>query len=286
MKNKIYIFASLLLAVGMLAAPSFVGKKQNTFSEKHLILVLRNVGHQLLLQAGDSTSNVLPIKKINEQTYQIEFQRELIFVHDTLMSVVRKNLLINHLSSDYIVNVLNCNDSAVVFGFEISTKNDSLLPCSGRTQPRGCYVVQIEFLADSTTSIYPYFLLLIPLFLVGYFWKKGSSKKSEPIDIPENEAFTAIGIFKFYEQKHTLQYQDKTIELTENESKLLKILSEKPNELVEREYLLKEIWEDKGIIVVGRSLDVLVSKLRKKLADDEAIQITNIHGKGYKMVLG
>jgi hypothetical protein len=286
MKHKIYIFASLLLAVCILAASSFMGKKQDTFSEKHLILVLRNIGHQLLLQAGDSTSNVLPIKKINEQTYQIEFQRELVFVHDTLMNVISKELLINHLPSDYIVNVMNCNDNTIVFGFEISTKNDSLLPCSGRTQPRGCYVVQIEFLADSTTSVYSYFLLLIPLTLVGYFWKKGIFKKAERVNISENEAFITIGNFSFYEQKHLLQYQNKTIELTENESRLLKILNEKPNELIEREYLLKEIWEDKGIIVVGRSLDVLVSKLRKKLTDDEAVKITNIHGKGYKMVLG
>jgi DNA-binding response OmpR family regulator len=46
--------------------------------------------------------------------------------------------------------------------------------------------------------------------------------------------------------------------------------------------LQKEIWEDEGIIV-GRSLDVFISKLRKKLENDSAVKLVNIHGKGYKL---
>ena len=285
MKNKIYIFALILLAVGILSAKSFMGKKEDTFSEKHLNIVLRNIGHQLLLQAGDSTSSVLPIKKINAQTFQIEFQHELVFVHDSLMILVAKNLKINHLPSDYIVNVLNCNNKSIVFGFEMSTKNANLTPCSGRTQGVGCYIVQIEFLANPSTNIYPYLLLLIPLVFVGYFMRKRFFENKKGIQSPDNEEFTTIGNFQFYEQKHILKYHSELIELTENESKLLTIFTENQNELVDREHLLKEIWEDKGIIVVGRSLDVLVSKLRKKLANDEAVKIINIHGKGYKMMV-
>ncbi len=285
MKNKIYIFALILLAVGIISAKSFMGKREDTFSEKHLNIVLRNIGHQLLLQAGDSTSIVLPVKKINDKTFQIEFQHELIFVHDSLISLVSKNLKINHLPSDYIVNVLNCNSNAIVFGFEMSTKNDNLTPCSGRTQGIGCYVVQIEFLATSSTNTYAYLLLLIPLALVGYLFSKKIFSPKNSIPLPDNEEFTSIGNSQFYEQKHILQYDLQQNELTENESQLLKIFSENQNQLVDRERLLKEIWEDKGSIVVGRSLDVLVSKLRKKLSNDEAIRIINIHGKGYKMMV-
>jgi DNA-binding winged helix-turn-helix (wHTH) protein len=287
MKNKFYIFALILLAVGILSAKSFMGKKEDTFSEKHLNIVLRNIGHQLLLQAGDSTSSVLPIKKINDQTFQIEFQRELIFVHDTLISLVDKNLKINHLPSDYIVNVLNCGNNAIVFGFEISTRTDNLTPCSGRTQARGCYVVQIEFLPNASLSIYAYFLWLIPLAFMAYFMVKKAMFKNKEIApiIPKNEEFIAIGNFSFYQQKQLLKYHDETIELSENESKLLKIFAENQNQLLDRERLLKEIWEDKGVIVVGRSLDVLVSKLRKKLLNDPTVKIINSHGKGYKMMV-
>ena len=52
-----------------------------------------------------------------------------------------------------------------------------------------------------------------------------------------------------------------------------------------RDQLMKEVWEDEGVIV-GRSLDMFVSKLRKKLQADPRASILNVHGKGYKLVIG
>ena len=49
-----------------------------------------------------------------------------------------------------------------------------------------------------------------------------------------------------------------------------------------RNRLQKEIWEDEAIIV-GRSLDVFISKLRRKLENDSTVKVVNIHGKGYKL---
>jgi len=48
---------------------------------------------------------------------------------------------------------------------------------------------------------------------------------------------------------------------------------------------MKEIWEDKGIIVISRNVDVLVSKLRKKLLADSSIKFINVHGRGYKFII-
>ena len=45
-------------------------------------------------------------------------------------------------------------------------------------------------------------------------------------------------------------------------------------------------WEDKGIVVISRNVDVLVSKLRKKLSDDPSIKFINVHGRGYKLMIG
>ena len=47
---------------------------------------------------------------------------------------------------------------------------------------------------------------------------------------------------------------------------------------------MKEIWEDEGIVVISRNVDVLVSKLRKKLSDDSSIKFINVPGKGYKFI--
>jgi DNA-binding response OmpR family regulator len=71
-------------------------------------------------------------------------------------------------------------------------------------------------------------------------------------------------------------------ELTAKENKLLLIFARSPNAVIERTRLQKEIWEDEGVIV-GRSLDMFISKLRKKLETDPSIQLINIHGKGYRL---
>jgi DNA-binding response OmpR family regulator len=53
-------------------------------------------------------------------------------------------------------------------------------------------------------------------------------------------------------------------------------------ELIPRETLMQEVWINEGVIT-GRSLDMFISKLRKKLSVDPELRITNIHGKGYRL---
>ena len=75
------------------------------------------------------------------------------------------------------------------------------------------------------------------------------------------------------------------IPLTAKEAKLLYVFANAQLELIDRDQLMKEVWEDEGVIV-GRSLDMFVSKLRKKLQADPRVSILNVHGKGYKLVIG
>ena len=75
------------------------------------------------------------------------------------------------------------------------------------------------------------------------------------------------------------------IELTSKEADLLLLLCDSANTTVERENILKTVWGDEGSYV-GRTLDVFISKLRKKLEADETIKILNIRGVGYRLVIG
>jgi DNA-binding response OmpR family regulator len=52
---------------------------------------------------------------------------------------------------------------------------------------------------------------------------------------------------------------------------------------VERDYLLRTVWGDEGNYI-GRTLDVFISKLRKKLEDDASVKIINVRGVGYKLI--
>jgi DNA-binding response OmpR family regulator len=73
--------------------------------------------------------------------------------------------------------------------------------------------------------------------------------------------------------------------LTFRETKLLRLFAENPDRLLERDYILQQVWADEGILV-GRSIDVFVSRLRKKLAADATLSIVAVHGIGYRMAVG
>lgn len=96
------------------------------------------------------------------------------------------------------------------------------------------------------------------------------------------ELFT-LGKYVFDANRQLLTSEDKTINLTTKESDLLKMLCEHPNQVLERNYALKSIWKDDNYFN-ARSMDVYITKIRKHLSDEAAIQIINVHGKGYKLL--
>ena len=268
----------------MISAGAFINKN-NEIPEKHLEVVLRNLGHQLLLTAKDSTSRVLPVKKLNENTYQISFQNNFSFISDTLINIVEREFQKNALAKDYIVNLRNCKQKETVFAFEINDKTGNLTPCRGRTLEVGCYFIEIDLLKTNKFNFFLLLLLIIPLSFVGFYVKDKFRKKEEKESVIDNNDYIQLGSFRFYADNNVLKIENNNITLSEKETKALKIFAENINQIVEREKLMKEIWEDKGIVVISRNVDVLVSKLRKKLSDDNSIKFINVHGIGYKFII-
>jgi len=273
-----------MILIVLVTAAAFISKKEE-IPEKHLEVVLRDLGHQLLLSANDSTSRVLPVKKLNEKRYQISFQNDFAFISDTLINIVQRTFQKNAPATDYIVNLRNCKQNETVFAFEINNKKGDLTPCRGRKLEKSCYVIEIELLKAGSFNFLWLLLLIIPLGLVGFYVKDKFRKKDEKESISDNSDYVQLGSFRFYTDNNVLKIENKSIELSEKETKALKIFAENINQIVEREKLMKEIWEDEGIVVISRNVDVLVSKLRKKLSDDPELRITNVHGKGYKLEL-
>lgn len=70
-------------------------------------------------------------------------------------------------------------------------------------------------------------------------------------------------------------------DLTYRETKLLQLFCRNQNKLLERDLILKAVWEDEGVLV-GRSVDVFVSRLRKLLKEDDTVKIVNVHSVGYR----
>ena len=93
-----------------------------------------------------------------------------------------------------------------------------------------------------------------------------------------------IGRFTFDTQKQLLVIGDKQTKLTTKENELLALLCSHANEILKRNDALRTIWIDDNYFN-ARSMDVYISKLRKHLKDDDQIEIINIHGQGYKLIV-
>ena len=93
-----------------------------------------------------------------------------------------------------------------------------------------------------------------------------------------------IGKFVFDTQKQLLTIGDQQTKLTTKENELLDLLCSHANEILQRDFALKTIWIDDNYFN-ARSMDVYITKLRKHLKDDDQIEIINIHGKGYKLIV-
>ena len=93
-----------------------------------------------------------------------------------------------------------------------------------------------------------------------------------------------LGRFTFDTQRQILAIGDKQTKLTTKESELLSLLCAHANDVLQRELALKTIWIDDNYFN-ARSMDVYITKLRKHLKDDPSIEINNVHGKGYRLII-
>jgi DNA-binding winged helix-turn-helix (wHTH) protein len=283
-RKRKYLFGLILLLLisGIYAAFSMTGNDDFAIARREILL--RRIGHELLLQSGDSTSRVLPVKKIAEDEYQLSFENDLTFRPDSLVNTTLRLLAKDPLARDYVVDVLNCGNSSVAYGYAISkNKKDDIVPCRGRKQPRACYSIDIKFKPTGISAARTGYLLgsLPFLAFVGFIFLRSVKPRRAPSNGQRGRIFT-FGPVAFDPHERQLIINKETIDLTGTETRLLLIFASSPNQTIARSRLQKEIWEDEGVIV-GRSLDMFISKLRKKLEPNPNINIVVVRGKGYKL---
>jgi len=93
-----------------------------------------------------------------------------------------------------------------------------------------------------------------------------------------------IGKFDFDNTHRVLKAGDKEVKLTTKESELLKMLAVYADRILEREVALNAVWGTDSYFA-GRSMDVYIAKLRKYLKDDPNVEVLNIHGTGFKLIM-
>ncbi|HPW67424.1 MAG TPA: response regulator transcription factor [Salinivirgaceae bacterium] len=91
-----------------------------------------------------------------------------------------------------------------------------------------------------------------------------------------------IGKYRYDPEFRTLTFDNKEERLSPKEGKLLFMLAKNYNQVVERDLILREIWDESNYFT-ARSMDVYITKLRKLLKNDPDVAIENIHGSGYML---
>ena len=305
--NELFLrmtWKSLLAVVGafvLIISWTAIREKDTSpsFDKEKEMIMMRDIGHQILLYAGDSTSRVLPVRQTAQHEYLLQFESRFTFVPDSLVQVIDRTVKAHHLPPNYLVEVIACGSREVIFGYAMDQNSaNNIVPCRSRVQVKACYNIKLLFPAAPAGNEYYLLtgsLLAIALSLLTrylYIRRKKAYHAKEADQLEDISTFTpgaqatpiAIGQYQFYTDKQLLLFDGKTIALTAKESKLLQVFAGTLNGVIDRNRLLKEVWEDEGVIV-GRSLDMFVSKLRKKLQQDPGISITNVHGKGYKLAI-
>src|SRR5689334_10231339 len=113
-------------------ASAFTTHPDRDLRVKELNVIIRQVGHRLLLQAGDSTSRILPVTETDEGTFQLRFEDELVFNHDSLLALSQGLLPKMQFPSGYTVTVHDGLNDDIVYAFRFSNTSEDLLPCRGR----------------------------------------------------------------------------------------------------------------------------------------------------------
>jgi len=105
----------------------------------------------------------------------------------------------------------------------------------------------------------------------------GNEKKDGPSKVLK------IGKFEFNLNERTLTESGNTQKLTSKEAQLLNLLIEKKNKILERSIVLNSVWDTESYFS-ARSMDVYISKLRKRLREDKSLEILNVHGLGFRLI--
>lgn len=295
--------SSVLILVLLASIPCSAGTGELPPKEEQQVEVaMRLIGHQVLIAAGDSTSRVLPVEHHGDR-YRIRFENPFAFepslITATVDSVVRRT----RIATLYMVEFVSCDSDLVVHSWRASTNPEQgMMPCLGRDQPLARYELWFTILERDPAAFQGdgidaqaglpamgsnagrLLMVLVPvaLLMVGLLFITRRRKRPAPVDDPN---VVRIGEFLFNTRNMELSFKNERVRLTSKEAELLQLLSATPNDTVERERILATVWGDEGDYV-GRTLDVFVSKLRKKLEADANVRIVNIRGVGYRLVLG
>ena len=113
---------------------------------------------------------------------------------------------------------------------------------------------------------------------------KAIMRRSTANDNEKSKSVFKFGIYTFEYNRQLLFIDEKEQKLTSKEAELLRLLCENMNKVLDRTVALNKIWFDDSYFN-ARSMDVYITKLRKYLKEDTSVELINVHGVGFKLVV-
>jgi DNA-binding winged helix-turn-helix (wHTH) protein len=274
------------------------GAVQQQQSER-INLALRRTAHLLLKEAGDSVSTIAPVKQTSELTYLVTLEHA--FNYDSLPTFLQNSLATQEITQKYDVAVWDCHQLDLLLGYSsLDFLKNKDVPCGGRLQPNMCLNFSVTFKDPSVSAlnfrglaIFLGGLLFLVIGAMAYFYYEYAQNKAliAPLIVPnphqeiDNAHLIYIGQTIFNTHNQTLLTPNSEQKLTFQEAQLLQLFCQHRNELLERDFILKTVWSDEGVLIT-RSVDVFVSRLRQLLKPDLSLKITNVYNRGYRFETG
>lgn len=249
----------------------------------HLKTIFRQIGHEWLWTIQDSTTRVSPVENTQTGAYRIAFERSFGFHPDSLTAFFIRRMAHYSIKTPYRVLVKECAHADISYSWEVyGRQEENIIPCLGRPYPEGCYYLEVSLLTSSEAADYPWWqtgIFLIAAGLAAYFWFKRQMNSRSAA----GKNLKWIGKFAFDEASNEMYFNGQTVSLTDKEGRLLQLLLRAQGQVVERDQILKEVWNDEEGLLVTRSADVFISRLRKYLRADPNVRLIAVHGLGYKL---
>lgn len=251
-------------------------------------LSMRRAVHQLKLENGDSLSTIESVKQIDATSFSVQLDE--VFDYAQLPKLLQESFGLHKIKKSYNVSILKCGSDEIILGYSyLDVVSEAGVPCAGRTKVPGCYILKVSFLQEEKTagSSANWWLLPAGVLLTGLgfiAWRKSGKQATvaSPVQTGSSDTSERFGNSRLDMSNLTLYNGDKKHNLTYREAKLLHLFVNHQNQVLERDFILKSVWEDEGI-TVGRSVDVFVSRLRKLLSEDTSLKIAAVHGIGYRL---
>lgn len=263
----------------------------DTIQAEKINLAIRKTVDVLLKEAGDSISRIPAVEQVNDCKWRVQlsdsFNYKMLSVH------LAESFKTYNINAPYYVAIKRCGTGLLDLGYHKSdvTSEGENVPCQDRQISATCHYLEVTFtevtkvnLAWIPTSAMTFLVFGIGFYVLLYKKKKANTlnEKSEEDFNKREPDWIKFGHSQLDFEGLSLLIRDQKQTLTYREAKLLNLFVSHPGKLLTREFILQQVWENEGILV-GRSLDVFVSRLRKKLINDEQITIVGVHGVGYKL---